>query len=268
VRALCALCVCAVRVPSHTASQGGAHRQPIAPPPYGAASQLRVTAVSVTRGLEEAGYIDYEVVTTHQDAAAAAAAATQPPQRASASSGEGDDVVARKFYTYCRYSLLFVLVSGGRPPPAGGGGGRGGGGGGGGCLLPDLPRKTLNLHGGLQDEVGASASASAVPCMRSMLACLSSAPPPPATPLPQTDDGDDDEISSHRVVSWVACGCTQLFVEQRRLALDRWLRVLLLKPQTRSHTALLQFMGLLAGWDAAELSGYVVGGNAAIGNVV
>ena len=64
-------------------------------------------------------------------------------------------------------------------------------------MLPELPKKTLSLHGGLHDDV---------------------------------------------------------FVEQRRLALDRWLRVLLLKPQTRQHAAFLQFLGVIPGWDGAELS--------------
>ena len=44
-----------------------------------------------------------------------------------------------------------------------------------------------------------------------------------------------------------------VFVEQRRGALDRWLKVLLLKPQTRRHPLLLQFLGLAPGWGSNEL---------------
>ena len=37
----------------------------------------------------------------------------------------------------------------------------------------------------------------------------------------------------------------QRWLGHRRGALERWLRVLLLKPQTRDHPLLLQFLGLL-----------------------
>ena len=33
----------------------------------------------------------------------------------------------------------------------------------------------------------------------------------------------------------------------------RWLKVLLLKPQTRQHTLLLQFLALTPGWGSNEL---------------
>jgi hypothetical protein len=48
-------------------------------------------------------------------------------------------------------------------------------------------------------------------------------------------------------------------VHERRLELDRWLQVILLKPQTRQHLLLLQFIGLVAGWDGADLGNFMQG---------
>jgi len=45
-------------------------------------------------------------------------------------------------------------------------------------------------------------------------------------------------------------------------AINRWLKVLLLKPQTRQHPLLLQFLGLQPGWGSNELGFAGVADNA------
>ena len=61
------------------------------------------------------------------------------------------------------------------------------------------------------------------------------------------------------IVSVVETSCprAQTFCRSRVPELDRWLQVLLLKPQTRTHLLLFQFLGLVEGWDGAELETFL-----------
>lgn len=52
---------------------------------------------------------------------------------------------------------------------------------------------------------------------------------------------------------WLRFLARALRLSARVPELDRWLQVLLLKPQTRTHLLLFQFLGLVEGWDGAEL---------------
>ena len=122
---------------------GASHRQPIAPPPFssGEAAAVVVDSVEVLRGLQEDGYVDYEVCALYTDASAADGSAA-----------------ANRFYTYCRFSKFLRLQSllvkdvasgGGASDPLAGVGE----GGATTVLLPELPKKTLSMHGGVDDAV-------------------------------------------------------------------------------------------------------------------
>ena len=123
---------------------GASHRQPIAPPPFssGEAAAVVVDSVEVLRGLQEDGYVDYEVCALYTDA--------------SASDGSA---AASRFFTYCRFSKFLRLQSLLEKDVASGGGGASdplagvGEGGVTTVLLPELPKKTLSMHGGVDDAV-------------------------------------------------------------------------------------------------------------------
>lgn len=108
------------------------HRQPVAPPPYqgGDVEATRVTIVSieVLRGLQEDGYVDYEICATHEqlepssDAAAGvlspyrsggAAAGWVGPAAAEGTAGAagGGGAKTSALFTYCRFSKFEKLYT-------------------------------------------------------------------------------------------------------------------------------------------------------------
>ncbi len=97
------------------------HRQPIAPPPYaeGEHHSARIVSIDVLRGLQEDGYVDYEIRTAHCHVGAKAAPGTSPEGRAGAAGGAAAGWVgpaaaelagsnaaadASALFCYCRYS--------------------------------------------------------------------------------------------------------------------------------------------------------------------
>jgi hypothetical protein len=93
------------------------HRQPIAPPPYAEGDHLsaRVVSIEVLRGLQEDGYVDYEICAVHSPAAAIAAVPTDRAGRAA--------VTAMAASSPASSASPQAVLS-----PYGGGGGGGGGG--------------------------------------------------------------------------------------------------------------------------------------------
>ncbi len=97
------------------------HRQPIAPPPYveGDHQSARIVSIDVLRGLQEDGYVDYEIRTAHCHVAPKAAPGTSPDGRAGAGGGaaagwvgpaateqaaKNAAVDTSALFSYCRYS--------------------------------------------------------------------------------------------------------------------------------------------------------------------
>ena len=89
---------------------GDSHRQPIAPPPYTTFDlpTFRLQGVKVVRGVQEDGYVDYEIVSTHcrvRDAVEA----NRPGMSASSGSGGARDSGGAQFFTYCRFRKFHQL---------------------------------------------------------------------------------------------------------------------------------------------------------------
>jgi hypothetical protein len=97
------------------------HRQPVAPPPYAEGEQhsARIVSIDVLRGLQEDGYVDYEICTRHVPAKAAPGTpqlTSPPPHRSGGAAagwvgpaaaelpGNSAAADSSSFYSYCRYS--------------------------------------------------------------------------------------------------------------------------------------------------------------------
>ena len=94
------------------------HRQPVAPSPYseGEHHSARIVSIDVLRGLQEDGYVDYEIRTAHcrLDAEAGSSTSSSQPSGGAAAGWVGTAaaevpgptaaVDASSFFSYCRYS--------------------------------------------------------------------------------------------------------------------------------------------------------------------